>query len=129
MDRQGNYYTSGTANTDILKVRRSIMKLIKAIIRPLTLEKVKTALQDMGIDEIMVEETMVSQRVSNGFKKGETLFYRGAEYVADFMTKMDVEVIVADGLVDNVVATIRKIARMDQKGDCKICILPLIEAL
>jgi len=83
----------------------------------------------MGIDEIMVEETMVSQRVNNGFKKGETLLYRGAEYVADFMTKMDVEIIVADGLVDNVVATIRKIVRMDQKGDCKICILPLIEAL
>jgi len=105
------------------------MKLIEAVIRPLNLEEVETALKDMGVEEIGVEEIMVSRLASDSFKKGEALFYRGAEYVADFMTKMDVEIIVADGLVDNVVATIRKIVRMDQKGDCKICILPLIEAL
>lgn len=32
---------------------------------------------------------------------------------------MKVEIIVADGLVDMVVATIRKVARTDQKGDCR----------
>jgi nitrogen regulatory protein PII len=105
------------------------MKMIKALIKPLNLNDVKTALQEMGIDEIWTEEILVSQRESNGLKKGETVLYRGAELVTDFMTKMKVEIIVADGLVDMVVATIRKIARTDQKGDCRIYILPLIEAL
>jgi len=105
------------------------MKLIEAVIKPLNLEEVETALKEMGVEEIGVEEIMVSRLASNSFKKGETLFYRGAEYVADFMTKMKVEIIAADDLVDKIVETIRKIAGTEQKGDCRIFILPLIEAL
>ncbi len=105
------------------------MKLVKAIIRPLSWEKVNTALQEMGIDDMWVDERTVGQVVSNGFKKGEALLYRGAEYVVDFMTKTEVEIIVADGFVDKVVDTIRKIAGTSRKEDCRICILPLIEAI
>jgi nitrogen regulatory protein P-II 1 len=112
-----------------IKARRNIMKQIKAIIRPLNLEKVKNALQEMGVNEIWAEEIMVSQRERNGLKKGAALFYRGAELVVDFMTKIKVEIIVADGLVNKVVATINKVAKTDQKEDCRICILPIIEAL
>ncbi len=102
------------------------MKLIEAVIRPLNLEEVETALKEMGVEEIGVEEILVSRLSSNGFGKG--VLYRGAEYVADFMTKMKVEIIVEDGLVDKVVGTIRKIARTDRKEDCRIFILPLVEA-
>ena len=105
------------------------MKLIEAMIRPLNLEEVKTTLQEMGIDEIGVEEIMVTQLVRDGFKKREGLFYRGAEYAPDFMTKMKVEIIAADGLVDKIVEAIRKIAGAERKGDCRICILPVIHAL
>ena len=105
------------------------MKLVVAMIMPLNLKEVKAAFQEMGIDELWVDEAKVSQLVRNGFKKKEALFYRGTEYVADFVTKMKVEIIVADGLVDKVVETIRKIVGTDRKGDCRICILPLIEAL
>lgn len=105
------------------------MKMINALIKPLNLTDVKTALQEIGIDEIWVEEIMVGRLISNGVKKGEALLYRGTEYAADFMTKMKVEIIVADGLVDKVVETIRKIAGTGRKGDCLICILPLVEAL
>ena len=104
------------------------MKLIEAVIRPLNLEEVETALKQMGVEEIGVEEIMVRQLESNNFKKGEASYYRGAEYEPDFMTKMKVEIIAADGLVDKVVETIRKIARTDLKGDCRIYILPLVEA-
>lgn len=58
-----------------------------------------------------------------------TLFYRGTKYVADFMTKMKVEIIVTDDLVDKVIGTVRKIASTDKKGDCRIYVLPLIEAI
>ena len=105
------------------------MKLIEAVIGPINLDEVKTALQDMGIDDIGVEEIMVSRLVRNGLKKGEALFYRGAEYIPDFMEKMKVEIIAADGLVDKVVETIRKIAGTGLKGDCRIYILPLVKAL
>ena len=105
------------------------MKLIEAMIRPLNLEEVEIALQDMGIEEIGIEEIMVSQSVSNGLKKGKALLYRGAEYIPDFIARMKVEIIAADGLVDKIVETIRKIAGTERKGDCRIFILPIIKAL
>lgn len=104
------------------------MKLIEAMIRPLKLEGVKTALQELGIDEIGVEEIMVSHLLRNGVSKGAESYYRGAEYVPDFMTKMKVEIIAADGLVEKIIETIRTIAGTERKGDCRIFILPLIEA-
>jgi len=105
------------------------MKLIEAMIRPSNLEEVETALQEMGIDEIGVEEIRVTQLVRSSLKKGEALLYRGVEYVPDLMARVKVEIIAADGLVDKVVETIRTIAMTDRKGDCRIYILPLIEAL
>ena len=105
------------------------MKLIEAVIRPLNLEEVETALKEMEVEEIGVEEILVNRLANNGFRKGQALLYRGTEYVADFMTNMKVEIIVEDGLVDKVVERIRKIARTDRKEDCRIFILPLIEAL
>ena len=105
------------------------MKLIEAMIRLLNLEEVEIALQDMGIEEIGIEEIMVSQSVSNGLKKGKSLLYRGAEYIPDFIARMKIEIIAADGLVDKIVETIRKIAGPERKGDCRIFILPLIKAL
>ena len=101
------------------------MKLIEAVIKPFKMEEMTDALQKLGVEEIGVEEIMVSQRL----KKKETLFYRGAEYVADFIEKIKVEIIAADDLDDKVIETIVKIADTGQKKDCKIYVLPLIKAL
>lgn len=101
------------------------MKLIEAVIKPLKMDEVKDALQQLGVEEIGIEEIMVSQ----SFKKKEALFYRGAEYMADFIEKIKVEIIAADDLVEKVIETIIKIADSGQKKDCRIYVLPLIEAL
>jgi len=103
------------------------MKLIEAVIRPGNMDEVKTAVQKLGVEEIGVEEIMVSEPVSKDSKKRETTFYRGAEYVADFMAKIKVEVIVADDLVGKVAETIVRIAATERKGDCRIYILPIEE--
>ena len=104
------------------------MKLIEVLIRPTNLDEVKSALQEIGINEIGIEEIMVSQHISNSLKKGKSLLYRGTEYIPDFIAKMRVEIIAEDGLVDKIVKTIRKIAGTDRKENCRIFILPLIEA-
>jgi len=105
------------------------LKLIEAVIKPGNMDEVKTALQQLGVEEIGVEEIMVSKPVSQDSKKRETIFYRGAEYVTDFMTKIKVEIIAADYLVNKVAETILKIAATGQKSDCRIYILPVIETL
>ena len=46
--------------------------------------------------------------------------YRGAEYVVDFLPKVKVEVILADGMVDSAIEAIVKAARTGKIGDGKI---------
>jgi|SRR5208283_3309004 len=89
--------------------------------------EVKTAVQKLGVEEISFEQIMVSQSVSQDSKKREYQFYRGTEYVADFITKIKVEIVAFDELVGKVVETINKIAATGRKGDCRIYILPVEE--
>nr|HPR44106.1 P-II family nitrogen regulator [Ottowia sp.] len=46
--------------------------------------------------------------------------YRGAEYVVDFLPKVKIEVVVADGDVERCVEAIVKAARTGKIGDGKI---------
>ena len=55
-----------------------------------------------------------------GRQKGHTELYRGAEYVVDFLPKVKIEVVVADGMVDGVIEAIVKTARTGKIGDGKI---------
>jgi nitrogen regulatory protein PII len=104
------------------------MKLIEVVIKPDNMDEVNAAVQQLGVEEIGFEEIMVSQPVSQEIKKRETMFYRGAEYVADFITKIKVQIIATDDLVGKVAETIVKIAATERKRDCRICILPIDEA-
>ena len=74
------------------------MKLITAIVKPFTLEDVKTGLEQTGILGMTVSEVQ-----GYGRQKGHTEVYRGAEYSVDFVPKVRVEVVVDDSAVDKVV--------------------------
>ncbi len=71
----------------------------------------------------------VSEVKGFGRQKGHTELYRGAEYVIDFLPKVKVEVVVEDGLVDNVVEAIENAARTGRIGDGKIFVIDVIEAI
>ena len=86
------------------------MKLITAIIKPFTLEDVKTGLEEMGVLGMTVSEVQ-----GYGRQKGHTEVYRGAEYSVDFVPKVRVEVIVYDAAVDRVVDTIVRV-RTGERG-------------
>ena len=74
------------------------MKLITAIVKPFTLEDVKTGLEQTGILGMTVSEVQ-----GYGRQKGHTEVYRGAEYSVDFVPKVRIEVLVDDSAVDKVV--------------------------
>ncbi len=67
------------------------MKLITAIVKPFTLDDVKTSLEDAGVLGMTVSEIQ-----GYGRQKGHTEVYRGAEYAVDFVPKMRIEVVVDD---------------------------------
>ncbi|CPX09547.1 Probable nitrogen regulatory protein P-II [Mycobacteroides abscessus] len=77
------------------------MKLVTAIVKPFTLEDVKTGLEQAGILGMTVSEVQ-----GYGRQKGHTEVYRGAEYSVDFVPKVRVEVVVDDSAVDKVVEVI-----------------------
>ena len=79
------------------------MKLVTAIIKPFKLDEVREALSAIGVQGITVTEVK-----GFGRQKGHTELYRGAEYVVDFLPKVKVEVVVADGLVEKAMDAIVK---------------------
>ena len=99
------------------------MKLIEAIIKPVKLDEVKSALAKIG-----VEEFMESAIFCHGRQKGEAMVYRGAEYVVNFVEKVKLEVIATDESVANIIEAIANIAKTERREDCRIYILPFLEA-
>src|SRR5207237_7427749 len=77
------------------------MKKLEAIIKPFKLEEVKEALAELGIEGMTVTEVK-----GFGRQKGHTEIYRGSEYTVDFLTKVKVEIVLADDMVDKAVAVV-----------------------
>ena len=91
------------------------MKKIEAVIKPFKLDEVREALSEVGITGLTGTEVK-----GFGRQKGHTELYRGAEYVVDFLPKIKVEVVVADGNVEQAIEAIIKAARTGKIGDGKI---------
>jgi len=91
------------------------VKQVVAVIKPFKLDDVKDALLEAGVSGMTVTEVK-----GHGRQKGHTELYRGAEYVVDFVPKVEISVVVTDDRVDEVVETIRQAANTGKVGDGKI---------
>jgi nitrogen regulatory protein P-II 1 len=103
---------------------RGPMKKIEAIIKPFTLEVVKSELLRRGVAGLTIYEVR-----GIGRQKGHTELYRGSEYIVDFMPKLKIEVIVRDDQIDDVIDTILRKARTGRIGDGKIFVSSLDEVV
>ena len=100
------------------------MKMIQTIIKPFKLDDVKQALADLNVVGMTVNEVK-----GFGRQKGHSELYRGAEYVVDFLPKVNVEVVVPDDLVEKVVQQLSEAARTSSIGDGKIFVIPVEDAV
>ncbi|MEQ9661729.1 MAG: P-II family nitrogen regulator [Parasphingopyxis sp.] len=100
------------------------MKKIEAIIKPFKLDEVKDALHEVGVTGMTVTEAK-----GFGRQKGHTELYRGAEYIVDFLPKVKLEVVVADGLAERCVEAIQNAAQTGRIGDGKIFVSPVDNAI
>lgn len=100
------------------------MKLIIAAIKPFKLEEVREALTAVGVRGMMVTEVK-----GFGSQSGHTEIYRGAEYAVNFVPKVKIEIVVPDGLADQVVEAIAAKAKTGKIGDGKIFVLDVEQAL
>jgi len=100
------------------------MKKIEAIIKPFKLDEVKDALGEIGIQGMTVSEVKGFGRTG-----GKKEVYRGSAYVVDFVPKVKLEVVVADGQVSQVIESIEKAAKTGRIGDGKLFVTPIEEAV
>ena len=62
-------------------------------------------------------------------KKGHTEIYRGSEYTVDFLPKIKIELVIADGQKDAALGAIIKAAKTGKIGDGKVFISTVEEAV
>jgi nitrogen regulatory protein P-II 1 len=96
------------------------VKQITAVVKPFKLDDVKAALEVLGVQGLTVSEVQ-----GFGRQRGHTEVYRGAEYTVDFVPKVKVDVVVADGDVEKLVTAIVEAARTGKIGDGKVWVTPV----
>jgi nitrogen regulatory protein P-II 1 len=106
------------------EARRVAVKRIDAIIKPFKLEEVKKHLTALGVQGLTMLEVK-----GFGRQKGHTELYRGAEYVVDFLPKVQITVLVPDDRLMKTVDAIVESARTGQIGDGKIFVTDIQEVV
>jgi nitrogen regulatory protein P-II 1 len=100
------------------------MKRVDAIIKPFKLDEVKERLERSGVHGVTVSEVK-----GFGRQRGHTELYRGAEYVVDFLPKVQISVLVPDDRLDETVEAILEGARTGRIGDGKIFVTSVEEVI
>lgn len=100
------------------------MKKVEAIVRPHLLEAVKSALQEVGVTGMTVNEVQ-----GYGRQRGHTESYRGTEYEIAFIPKIKIEVVIPEEIQDVVVNAIVKTASTGKFGDGKIFVTQIDDAI
>jgi nitrogen regulatory protein P-II 2 len=100
------------------------VKWINAIIKPFTLDDVREALAEAGVQGMTVTEVK-----GFGRQHGHTELYRGAEYVVDFLPKLKIEIAVTDEQLERAVEAIMTAAKTGKIGDGKIFVIDLEQAI
>ncbi|TWU01779.1 P-II family nitrogen regulator [Neorhodopirellula pilleata] len=103
------------------------MIMVQAIIQPIRLSTVRSALEEAGYSE-----TMVSDATGYGRQRGQTAMFRGNEYRIDLLRKVILEVVIDEDDLDEVIEIIRASARTGTRGeigDGKIFVLPVADAI
>jgi nitrogen regulatory protein P-II 1 len=107
-----------------MSLKEQVVKKVEAIIKPFKLDEVKEALTRAGVSGLTVSEAR-----GFGRQKGHTELYRGAEYVIEFLPKLELKVVVPDEILDEVVAAIAEAASTGRVGDGKIFVSPVEGAI
>jgi nitrogen regulatory protein PII len=93
------------------------MKKIEAIIRLSRFENVRDALAEIGVRFFTLKEVK-----GFGLQGGEKLVYRGSVYDADYIARLQLDILTTEEKVDQIVEAILESARTGDIGDGKISV-------
>jgi nitrogen regulatory protein PII len=93
------------------------MKKIEAIIRLSRFEVVRDALASIGVNFFTMKDVK-----GFGLQKGEKLVYRGSVYDADYIARLQIDILATDDMADAIVEMIVGAGRTGEVGDGKIVV-------
>ncbi|MEO7157431.1 MAG: P-II family nitrogen regulator [Vicinamibacterales bacterium] len=91
------------------------MKKIEAVIRPEMVAVVRQALEEIGVTGLTI-----TQVLGHGAQKGITQQWKGNAYKVDLLPKVELKMIITDGLLEPVLKAIAESARTGAVGDGKV---------
>jgi nitrogen regulatory protein P-II 1 len=100
------------------------MKKIEAIIRPESLNGVKSALDELGYPGMTITDVK-----GHGKQKGVEQTWRGRTYKIEFLPKIKLEIVVLDEDLSKILNAIIREARTGSIGDGKIFIYDVADAI
>jgi nitrogen regulatory protein PII len=101
------------------------MKKIECFMRPEKLELVKAALFEKGIKGMTIYEVK-----GHGNQRGIRLVGRAGEYCVEWIDKIKLEIVVNSNTnIEDIINTIIEKAKTGKKGDGKIFIVPVENAI
>nr|AIA12406.1 Nitrogen regulatory protein P-II [uncultured bacterium] len=104
------------------------MKVITAIIQPFRLSKVTYALEEIkDFPGITVTDVRGFGREKSAHEEGAP--HRVIEDFVEYVKKVRIEIVARDEMVEQIVETIRRVAHTGNRGDGKIFVWPVEQAL
>jgi nitrogen regulatory protein P-II 1 len=91
------------------------MKKIEAIVRPEMVSVVRQALEEIGVTGLTI-----TQVLGHGAQRGITQQWKGNTYKVDLLPKVELKMVVYDGLLEPVLKAVAESARTGQVGDGKV---------
>jgi nitrogen regulatory protein P-II 1 len=100
------------------------LKKIEAIIRPEKLTLVRKALEGVGVAGVTI-----TQVAGHGAQRGITQQWKGNTYTVDLITKVKIEAVIPDELLDSALDAIGETARTGAIGDGKVFVSDISDAM
>jgi nitrogen regulatory protein P-II 1 len=96
------------------------MKLIEAVINRLRLQEVRSAMDELGVVDVMESAVTCHQQ-------GQVRIFRGLRFVAQVAERVKLEIVSADDSAGNIAQAIGAVVRSGSPAECRIAIRPYQE--
>jgi nitrogen regulatory protein PII len=100
------------------------MKKIEAIIRLSKFDAVRDALAGIGVRFFTLKDVK-----GFGLQRGAKMVYRGSSYDADYIARLQLDLLAADDKVEQIIAAIGSAAKTGEVGDGKIVVYDVQEVI
>ena len=100
------------------------MKKLEIITRPFKVDEIKEALTSLGVRGMTLTEVR-----GFGRQHGHKEVYRGAEYQVDFLSKVKIEIVIDDDMLEKAIDAAVVAAKTGKVGDGKIFVYPVENAV